>query len=575
MDQLDEVFTSLYRKKWKSIRPLWYFKEVMKSYTNLEGHMKKYLYSLLSTIVAAGSLSGVSSVAGAEASTQTQASPKEKVLNLNLRSEVPSTDPALAEDSTSMGIVRATFDGLTRTGTDGKLQNSMAAKIEVSEDLQTYTFTLRDAKWSNGDPVTAYDFEYAWKRVIDPKTASSYAFQMYYIKNAEKANRGEAKLDEVGIKALDSKTLQVTLEHPTPYFLELTSFSTYYPVDKKVAEKGFNWALEAKTHVGNGPFKIEQWEHKNKLVLVKNKTYWDAANVKVDRLNFSMVEDENTELAMFENGELDWAGAPLSSLPTDAIPALKESGKLKVQPIAGTYWLKLNTEKAPFTNAKVRKAFAYAINRQAIIDQVMQAGQLPATGIVPPSMQVKADGYFKDNDAATAKKLLQEGLKELGLKQLPPITYSFNTSEGHLRIAETISAQWKETLGVDVKLENKEWKVYLEDLHHGEYQIGRMGWLGDFNDPINFLELFKDKQGGNNDTLWENAKYKELLNQSEVEADPAKRTQLLQQAEQIIMDESPVIPIYFYSNSWVQNDKLNGVVIDGLGYIDYKWSAIE
>ncbi|MGD8191186.1 peptide ABC transporter substrate-binding protein [Brevibacillus ginsengisoli] len=533
--------------------------------------MKKILFSLLSTFVAAGSLTGL---VHAEAGTL-QTSQKEKVLKLNLRSDVPSTDPALAEDNTSIAIVRATFDGLTRTGVDGKPHNSMASKIDVSEDLQTYTFTLRDAKWSNGDPVTAYDFEYAWKHVIDPQSNANYAYMMYSIKNAQKANRGQVKLDEVGIKALDDKTLKVTLEKPTPYFLELTAFSTYFPVDKKIAEKGPQWASEAKTHIGNGPFKIEQWEHRKKLVLVKNKAYWDAANVNVDRIHFNLVEDEKTELAMFEKGELDWAGRPLTDLPIDAIPGLKKSGKLKTQAIAGTYWLKLNTEKAPFTNPKIRRAFSYAINRQAIIDQVTQANQLPATGIVPPTMQLKSEGYFKDNDAATAKKLLQEGLKEMGLKQLPPITYSFNTSEGHLRIAETIQKQWKDTLGVEVKLENKEWKVYIEDLHNGQFQIGRMGWLGDFNDPINYLELFKDKQGGNNDTLWENAKYKELLNQSDKETDPAKRTEILEQAEQIIMDESPVIPIYFYTDSWVQNDKVKGVVIDGLGNIDYKWATVE
>ncbi|MED4754275.1 peptide ABC transporter substrate-binding protein [Brevibacillus choshinensis] len=493
-----------------------------------------------------------------------------KVLKLNLHSEPPTADPGIAEDSTSGTIVRATFEGLTRAGGDGKVHEAAAESYKVSEDGKTYTFKLRDAKWSNGDAVTAKDFEFAWKRALDPKTASNYAYQLYYIKNGEAFNKGKAKIEDVGVKAIDDKTLEVTLENPTPFFTELTAFYTYYPVNQKVVEGNEKWAAEAKTHVGNGPFKLEAWEHKNKLTLAKNDNYWDKDAVKVDKLEFSMVEDENTELSMFDNGELDWAGSPTSSLPTDAIPALKDSGKMKTQPIAGTYWYKFNTEKAPFNNVKIRKAFTYAIDRQALIDNVLQTGQIPATGAVPPSMVLNKDGYFKDKDLETAKKLLEEGMKEEGLTKMPTVTLSYNTSEGHKKIAEAIQDQWKKQLGVDVKIENKEWKVYLEDLHQGNFQIGRMGWLGDFNDPINFLELYKDKKGGNNDTNWENPKYKELLNQSALEKDPEKRKAILAQAEQILMDEMPIMPIYFYTDSWVQNDKVTGIVIDGLGAVDYK-----
>lgn len=495
-----------------------------------------------------------------------------KVLKLNLHSEPPTADPGIAEDSTSGTIIRATFEGLTRTAEDGKVHEAAAESIEVSEDGAKYTFKLRDAKWSNGDPVTAGDFEFAWKRALDPKTASNYAYQLYYIKNGEAFNKGEATMEDVGVKALDDKTLEVTLQNPTPFFTELTAFYTYYPVNKKVVEANEKWATDAATHVGNGPFKLTTWEHKNKLVVEKNENYWDKDAVKVDKIEFSMVEDENTELSMFDNGELDWAGAPTSQLPTDAIPALKDSGKMTTQPTAGTYWYKFNTEKAPFNNAKIRKAFAYAIDRQGLIDNVLQAGQLPGTGAVPPSMALNKDGYFKDNDVETAKKLLEEGMKEEGITSLPTVTLSYNTSEGHKKIAEAIQDQWKKNLGVDVKLENKEWKVYIEDLHQGNYQIGRMGWLGDFNDPINFLELYKDKKGGNNDTNWENPKYKELLNQSALEQDPAKRSAILAEAEQILMDEMPIMPIYFYTQSWVQNEKVTGVIVDGLGNVDYKYA---
>jgi len=544
--------------------------------------MKKNVFVAMSSVLVLGAaLAGCGGANEAKPAdnnnqqAQAPASSGPKVLKLNLHTEPPTADPGIAEDTTSGAILRATFDGLTRTNEDGKPHESIAEKIEVSPDGLTYTFKLRDAKWSNGDPVTAHDFEFAWKRVLDPKTAANYAYQLYYVKNAEKANKGEAKLDDVGVKALDDKTLEVKLENPTPYFLELTAFYTYYPVNKKVVEADPKWANDAKTHVGNGPFKLESWEHKSKLVLVKNDNYWDKDAVKLDRIEFSMVEDENTELSMFENGELDWAGQPLSNLPIDAIPALKDSGTLKTQPIAGTYWYKFNVEQAPFNNVKIRKAFTYALNRQAIIDNVTQTNQQPAMGAVPPSMSLKPDGYFKDNDVETAKKLLEEGMKELGITKLPPITLSYNTSENHKKIAEAIQDQWKKAFGVEVKLENKEWKVYLEDMHQGKFQIGRMGWLGDFNDPINFLELYKDKDGGNNDTRWENPKYKELLNKSALETDPEKRKAILAEAEAILMDEMPIAPIYFYTQSWVQNENVKGVIMDGLGFVDYKWATIE
>ncbi|MBY0054205.1 peptide ABC transporter substrate-binding protein [Brevibacillus agri] len=541
--------------------------------------MKKSVFAAMSSIlVLSAALAGCGG--GEKAGEQGNSAGSEqtsgpKVLRMNMKSEPPTADPGLAEDSTSGAVLRATFDGLTRIGEDGKPHESVAEKIDVSEDGLTYTFHLRDSKWSNGDPVTAKDFEYAWKRALDPKLGSTYAYQLYYLKNAEEYNTGKAKAEDVGVKATDDKTLVVTLKNPTPFFLELTAFYTYYPVNQKVVESTQNWAGDAKTHVGNGPFKIETWEHKSKLILAKNENYWDKDAVKLDKIDFSMVEDENTELSMFDNGDLDWAGAPTSALPTDAIPALKESGKMQTRAIAGTYLYKFNTEKRPFNNAKIRKAFAYAIDRKTIIDNVTQANQEPAMGLVPPTMAVATSPYFKDGDVETAKKLLEEGMKEEGITKLPTLTLSYNTSEGHKKIAEAIQDQWKKALGVEVKLENKEWKVFLDDLHQGKFQIARSSWTGDYNDPYTFLDLFKLKKGSNNDTNWENPKYQELLNQSAVEKDPEKRKQILAQAEALLMDEMPAAPIYYYTHSYVKSDKVQGVVLDGLGFVDWKWADIK
>lgn len=499
---------------------------------------------------------------------------KQQVFRANLTSEPTTADPGLAKDATSGTIVRATFDGLTRLDKDSKPMKSMASDIKVSDDHLVYTFTIREAKWSNGDPVTAHDFEYAWKRALDPKLASEYAYQLYYIKNAEKVNKGTAKPEELGVKVLDDRTLEVTLENPTPFFLELTAFYTYYPVDKKVVEANPNWANEAATHVGNGPFKMTGWEHKSKIVLEKNENYWDKDAVKLDRIEFAMIEDDSTALSMFENGELDWAGQPLGGLPTDAIPSLKESGKLVVHPKATMYWFKINTTKPPLNNAKIRKALSYAVNRQAIVDNITQVGQVPTMGMLPQSMIIKPDGYFKDNDVETAKQLLAEGLKELGLSSLPPITLSYNTTDRHKKIAEALQDQWRKGLGIDVKLQNKEFKVHQQDLHELHYEIGRIGWNADFNDPINYMEMFRDKDTGNNDTGWENPRYKELIQKSYLEADPAARTRLFAEAEQIFMDEMPLIPLFTDVDVWVQSEKVKGVQVDGLGFIDLKWAEM-
>ncbi|TYR79512.1 peptide ABC transporter substrate-binding protein [Priestia megaterium] len=506
---------------------------------------------------------------------------KEQALRVNIKTEPFSLNPGLANDSTSSNVLLQTFEGLTRINKDGKPENAMAEDVKISEDKTQYTFTIReDAKWSNGDPVTAKDFEYAWKWALDPKNESQYAYQLYYVKNAQAANEGKGSIDDVAVKAKDDKTLEVTLESPTPYFLELTAFYTYFPVNTKIAETTKKWYTNAgDNYTSNGPFKMVEWKHNDKIVLEPNENYWDKDAVKLKKVEMYMINDNNTELSMFKNGELDWAGMPTGQLPADALPELEKDGSLNIQEIAGTYWYKFNTEQKPLDNVNIRKALAYAIDRKGITEQITKDGSVPAMAAVPPTMfEENTKGYFKDNDVEKAKEHLQKGLEEMGLKdvsELPAIKVSYNTDEKHAKIAQAIQDMWKKNLGIDVELDNAEWAVYIEKLHQGDYQVGRMGWLGDFNDPINFLELFRDKEGGNNDTNWENPEYKKLLIDSQKETDPEKRLQMLKQAEEIFMDEMPVAPIYFYTNAWVQNEDLKGVVMSGLGDIQIKWAHFQ
>lgn len=502
----------------------------------------------------------------------------EQVMNVNIKTEPPSLHPGQATDTTSGAVLLQVFEGLTRINQEGEPEEAMAETIDVSDDGLTYTFKIRDdANWSNGDPVTAADFEYAWKWVLNPDSPDTdYAYQLYPIKGAEAAKEEGGSLDDVGIKAEDEKTLVVNLENPTAYFLDLTAFYTYFPVNKNVAEGNDKWALEAgENYVTNGPFTLESWAHKDTIVLKKNADYWDAETVNLETINMNMINDENTELQMYQSGDLDWAGDPTGSLPLASIPTLKDSGELNIEDKAGVYYYSFNTEEEPFTNENIRKAFALSLNRQGIIDNVTRQEQKPAMGLVPPSIfEENEEGYFGDNDIEEAKKYLEKGLDELGIDKLPTIKLSYNTDEGHEAIAQVAQDMWRENLGVDVELNNEEWNVYLDSMGEGNYQVGRMGWIADFNDAINFLEIFQTV-GGNNYTNWEDEEYANLLNESRKETDVDARREILREAEAIFMDAMPIAPVYFYTNVWVQQDYVKDINVSPLGEVQYKWGYIE
>lgn len=501
----------------------------------------------------------------------------EQVLNLNITSEPPSLNPGTSTDTTSSAVLDQVFEGLMRVNLDGEPEEAMAESYEVSEDGKTYTFKIReDAKWTNGDPVTAEDFEYAWKWVLDPENADAdYAYQLYVIKGAQDAKENGASLDDVGIKVVDEKTLEVELEQPTEYFLELTAFVTYYPVNKNVVSENPEWALDVSdAYVSNGPFKLVEWAHNDKIVLEKNENYWDADSVKLEQITMHMIGDESTALQMYESGELDWIGSPVDSIPLAAMQSLKDAGDLIIADQAALYYYTVNNDDEIVGNANIRKALAHAINRQAIIDNITQGEQKPAMALVPPSMFPENEqGYFPDGDVEKAKEYLQAGLDELGLDELPTLSLSFNTSEAHAAIAQAVQDMWKQNLGIEIELNNEEWNVYLNSLGEGNYQIGRIGWASDFNDAINFLEIF-ETVGGNNYTNWENEDYKKLIADSRAELDPAKRLEILKQAEEIFMEELPIIPVYFYTNVYSKKDYVEGVVVQPVGSFNLKWGYI-
>jgi oligopeptide transport system substrate-binding protein len=501
--------------------------------------------------------------------------PASQELRFNLHSEPPTLDPRKATDTVSISVLKMCFEGLTRIDPSNQPIPAAAENIDISENQKCYTFTLRQAKWSDGHPVTAYDFENSWKEILSPDFPCEFAIDLYLIKNAKAAKSQRCPVDEIGVKALDDKTLRVELEHPVPYFLSALATHAFFATPTHITSSCANWTHEC--YVGNGTFLLKQWRHHDSIVMVKNPHYWDRENTKLERILFTFVEDETTELTMFENAQLDWAGYPLSNLPTEALSMLAKKGALERYPIAGTYYYVFNVKEFPFTNPHIRKAFALAIHRQAIVNNVTQMGQIPAMSLIPPTMWKNPNHYFQDNDLVEAKRLFALGLRELGttVDALPPITLSYNTLAGHHKIAQAIQEQWHQAFGIRVILENKEWKVFLDELRHLKFQIARMGGLANFNDPSTFLDFYRYLSSNNNYSQWTNPNYSELLEKADKTTDANHRIALLKQAEQILMEEMPIIPIYFYTGVYVKKPYVKGIYLSELNDLDLKWAYVE
>ncbi|MGM1046540.1 MAG: peptide ABC transporter substrate-binding protein [Bacillota bacterium] len=513
--------------------------------------------------------------------------PKEQVFRMNFASEPPTLDPGQSQDNASNTVINAVFEGLARKGTDGEPVPAVAESWEISEDGLKYVFTLRkDAKWSNGDAVTAKDFEFAWKRVLDPKftPAPPYVYQLYYIKNAEAYNLGDIKdANEVGIKATDDHTLEVTLENPTPYFLNLMSFQTYYPIHSS-AKDNDKWATKPETLIGNGPFKMSKITKGQKIELVKNDQYWDNKSVKLEKVEMSIVNSSATELSSYRNNELDYAGQPTGSIPTDQLNAVKKElpEELNIKGISSTYFYVFNTTAKPFDNVNIRKAFSMALDRKAITEKITMAGEIPAFGFVPPGIKgVKEeyrtevpDTYFEEN-LDEAKKLLAQGMQEEGYTTLPEVTLIHNSDDRHKKIALAVSDMWKKNLGVEVKVQNQEWGVFLKNRQNLDYQIARSGWGADYNDPMTYIDMWTSKSG-NNDSGFKNEEYDKLVNEAYSSSDNAKRMEMMADAEKILVqDNQVVLPLFYYSNVSLVKPWVKGLTLDYKGDIDFTRAYIE
>jgi len=494
---------------------------------------------------------------------------------VNLAADPETLDPAMSTGIPEMRVINSLLSGLTRLDETGAAQPSLAT-WESNDTKEVWTFHLREAQWTNGDPVTAHDFVRSWRRAIDPATAADYAYQLYFVAGAEDIHSNQGKLDALGVRAVNDRTLEVTLAGPTPFFPALVSHHIYYPVHAS-AEEQPDWHTRPESYVGNGAFTLVEWRNNERIVLDKNPAFWDAGNVRLDRIVFRMIEHQTTELAAYEAGELDMT----YNVPRPEIPRLREREDLHFSPYFGNYYVGFNCARHPFDDPLVRKAFTLAVDREAIVNRITIGGEEPALAWVPPSMdkalsfpfRAEKEAYYDDADVEEARRLLAEAGYPGG-KGFPKVRYIYNTDENHATIAQALQQMWREALGVEITLENQEWKTYLNNRNQGNFDISRAGWIADYPDPINFLDVFLST-GGNNNSQWRNAEYDNLLRQARLTLDESERFSLMHQAEAILMDQLPLCPIYYYTNPYLKRPWLKNVIMNGMGWQDLTYAYVE
>ncbi len=548
--------------------------------------MKTRSLSLLMAAVMAASVAGCSSSNSTSTSTAdstsgstasaTNTSSDKKILSVQIGPNPETLDPALNSAVDGGNMILTNFECLLTNDENGQIAPGAAESWEVSEDGKTYTFKLRDGlKWSDGTPLTAEDFVYSWQRVCDPNVAAPYAETVLsMVEGYDDAIAGD--IEKLNVEAPDDQTFVVHLKDACPYFESLAAFATLSPVQKATIEaNGDAWATDASTYVSNGPFYITEWVPSSYILMEKNPNYWDAENVKLDGIKFNLIEDANAAYNAYNAGEI----AMIKDVPTEEIPSLKDRDDFFVEPIIGTYYVSMNTEKEPFTNKDVRKALSLAIDRDYLANTLMQGTYSPAGNFVGPGWADINGTEFVENsnggeefisttdyeaDLEEAKKLLADAGYPNG-EGLPKITYTTNDSGYHKAIAEYLQQAWKE-LGVDMDVDIVEWASFTPMRRNGDYEVARNGWVGDYTDPSNILDLLYSTNG-NNDGKFSNEEYDKQMEISRTTLDEQERSDALHKAEEILMEEAGCIPLAYYNDFWLEDQtKVKGIWHSPYGY---------
>ena len=563
---------------------------------------KKFLALALASVMAVsvaacGSSSSTNDTSAADSSTTTEAADTTASadgynLAVCLASEPMTIDPALNSAVDGAIMTNHMFEGLVKWVDNGNGEAELAPgqaesweKTVNDDGTVTYAIKMRDGiKWSDGKDVTAGDFEYSWKRLADPATAADYCYMIDMVQGYAEVADGSADKDTLGIKAVDDKNLEITLSYDCPYFEEIMAFPATFPVRQDIVEGNEEWTYSPETYIGNGAYKMVEWSHNAYILTEKSETYYDYEKLGPDTIKYTLLDDNNAMLAAFNSGELNF----IMNFPTDEMANYLASGQITVAPYIGTYYVCFNTEDEVFSNPLVRQAFSLVIDRNYIVENVSQSGEVPATGYVPSGVydaegangddfrtvggeyySVSADDYQANCDKA--RELLAEAGYPNG-EGFPAVEYMYNTDDRHKAIAEALQNMWQTELGVTVNLSNQDWNVFLKSRKDGDFQIARNGWIADYNDPCSFLDMWYTG-GGNNDAQYSNPEYDALIDTAKATSDQTERMAAFHKAEDLLIGQDNVLaPIYFYTNPYMLSDNISGMYYTPLGYFFFGYT---
>lgn len=525
--------------------------------------MKKVLFVLLSLIATCGCQ---------------KKEERKHILKLCFNMEPLTLDARKSGDLSSATVLHLLFNGLTELEPNGDVKLALAKSYELSKDKKTYTFHLRDAQWSDNTKITAYDFEYSWKKIIDPSFPALCPQLLYPIKNGEAIAKRIKPPETLGCFAKDANTFVVELENPTPYFLALISFCIFYPIPAHIEQTNPNWSIETrKQFVSSGPFLLEKWSHNNEIILKKNPHFWNKNSIHLNSIQISIVSDENTMLQMYEQGAIDWMGSSLAPIPLDSIPTLMKGGEFKLIPISGSAFCAFNIERLPFNNKNIRRAFSLAIDRKELIKTINQTNDIIASRCLPPIlMKNKNRQIVEDNNQQLAKELFLKGLKELNIdKNNLKLTFSYSAHILHKKLAEVLQERWQKVLDVKINMEQMEEKVIIDRFHKHDFHFGLRYWIAQYYDPMNILERFKYKTQSKNYPQWENENYIKLLEQSAMGFDFSQREKILEKAEDLLMEEMPITPIYHFNYAILCKPYVKNITIGPIGNLNFDKAEIH
>lgn len=500
-----------------------------------------------------------------------------QILRTNFVDDPKTFDPRKGADPIASTVHFMLFEGLMRYLPDSNVELAQAEKVEISEDKKTYTFTIRKSEWSDGSLVTACDFEDSWKKILSPDFFSPNAHLLYVIKNAKAVKKGELPISELGIRSLDDRTFQVELETPTPYFLKLTAFCVLFPVKHGLDEALPNWAIpQSRQLVTNGAFILKNYEPGQTIQLVRNPSYWDGSDLKLDGIEISIVRDSNTAMQMFEQKQLHLIGGSFSPLSQEQLSVFKAKDQLYSRPVASSNVVFLNTAKGPLCNVHIRRALGLAVDRQSIVDHITYLGQSVALEAVPFVLKEERTTFITDNASDEARREFDLGLRELGIDNsaFEKLTITYFDSPQQQQIAQTLQKQWRDALGIHIKIQQVDWNSFLDLLNRRDFDIGQYFYWAQYPDAMNILERFQYKSSPKNYCNWENAQYSALLEKSFVDSAEV-RCKTLEAAEKVLLEEMPFFALYHDRTAFLLQKNVKNFHQTVIGTIRYKDIVIE